>query len=129
MKRITKRNLPAQAKVLLGVLLAIAPAIALSHLQLRGANPQSTTATITGTVVDQNNSSLPGATITLTNITNNLQRQATTNESGQFTIPLLPPSVYTLTAQHDGFAPFRIPSLTVNVNDQRSLTIEMTVAG
>lgn len=128
MKRITTTTSTAHVKILLGFLLAIGPALALSHLQLLGANPQGSAATISGTVVDQNNDALPGVTVTLNNVNTAFQRQATTNENGQFTIPLLPASTYTLTAQHDGFAPFRIPDLVLNVNDQRSLAIRMTVA-
>jgi len=46
---------------------------------------------------------------------------------GYFVIPLLPPDRYTVTAQHQGFATVEIKDVVLNVNDQRSLRIELKV--
>jgi hypothetical protein len=86
---------------------------------------QSATATLSGTVTDQNGAVVPGTAITLVNSGTTLQRQATTDERGDFTISLLPPAVYILNAQRDGFAPVRIETITLNVGDQKSLTIQL----
>lgn len=125
MNRIKTRLFGRNGKLLLAILLAILPAIALSTLFLRA---QGATATISGAVADQNDATIPGTLITMTNVNTNLQRQTTTNQDGQFTIPLLPPGTYTITAQRDGFAPFRIPDLMLNVNDQRSISIQLRVS-
>lgn len=90
---------------------------------------QSSTATVTGTVVDDRNAVIPGATITIENPGTQLERRAKTNSEGQFVIPLLPPNTYSLTVQHDGFAPFRISQLILNVNDQRAILIQMKING
>src|SRR5262245_8823578 len=67
------------------------------------AHGQSATATISGSVEDQNGAVVPGVSITIQNTATSVERQATTNESGYFTIPLLSPGTYTITARHDGF--------------------------
>src|SRR6478672_8265120 len=60
---------------------------------------QSTSATLTGTVEDQNGAIIVGASVTVLNINTRLQREATTNEQGYFIVALLPPSTYTVTVR------------------------------
>jgi hypothetical protein len=84
---------------------------------------QSSSATLSGTVEDQNGAVVPGATVTAENKATGLKRQATTNDEGQFTIPLLPPSTYTVTAQAQGFSPVQVSNVILNVGDNKSLQI------
>src|SRR5262245_58089907 len=77
---------------------------------------QSATGNLSGTVSDQNNAVLAGAKVTAVNINTGAQRQVTTNEQGSFTIPLLPPSKYTVTVEQKGFAPTEIKNVELNVN-------------
>jgi hypothetical protein len=86
---------------------------------------QSATATLSGTVVDQNGAVVVGANITLINNGTTLQRQATTNEQGGFTIPLLPPGPYTLNAQRDGFSPVRVENVVLSVGDRKALQLQL----
>ena len=89
------------------------------------AHAQSATATLSGTVVDQNGAAVPGTAITVLNAGTSLQREATTNDGGNFTVPLLSPGTYTVSARRDGFAPLEIPSVILNVGDQKALKIEL----
>src|SRR6266498_1602068 len=89
------------------------------------AHGQGATATLSGTVVDQNGAVVPSAEITVENISTALKRQATTNDQGDFTIVLLPPATYSVTAQRTGFAPLRIENVVLNVGDQKSLQIQL----
>ncbi len=91
------------------------------------ARAQSATATLSGTVTDENGAIVPGASITVTNPATGLQRQATTGDSGTFTIPLLPPSTYTVLVERQGFATAKLSDVVLNVNDQRSLRIQLKV--
>lgn len=86
---------------------------------------QGATATLSGTLEDSNGAVIPGASIRLLNNATSLKRQTTTNGEGYFSIPLLPPGTYTLTTQHDGFTSTKIPELTLNVGDQKSLQIQL----
>ena len=67
------------------------------------AQTRATAADLTGTVLDQTNSVLPGATITATNADTNAVRTATTDDRGRYTIPALPPGTYTVTCELSGF--------------------------
>src|SRR5712691_2346737 len=96
-----------------------------SFCLLPSAHGQSASATLFGTVEDQNGAVVPGATVTAENKATGLKRQATTNGEGYFTIPLLPPGTYTLTTQQDGFTTTKIPDLTLNVGDQKALQIQL----
>jgi hypothetical protein len=86
---------------------------------------QSASATLSGTVEDQNGAVVPGATVTAENNSTGLKRQATTNGEGYFTIPLLPPSSYSVTAQAQGFSPVQVSTVVLNVGDQKALQIQL----
>jgi carboxypeptidase family protein/TonB-dependent receptor-like protein len=90
---------------------------------------QSSTATLSGTVEDQNGAAIPAVTISLENVGTRIRREAATNENGYFTVPLLPPGEYTIMARATGFATVQIPNVVFNVGDQKSLQIAMKVGG
>jgi len=94
-----------------------------------GAFAQSSTATLSGTVEDANGSLLPGAKVKITNIATALQRQTVTNDNGSFTVSLLPPSTYTVSVEHQGFASTEIKDVVLNVGDQKALKIQLKVGG
>ncbi|CAN5764044.1 TonB-dependent receptor [soil metagenome] len=91
------------------------------------AQAQSATASLSGTVEDANGAVVPGAIVTVLNSSTGLQRQATTGDGGNFVIPLLPPSTYTVTIGRQGFSPAEIKDVVLNVGDQRSLQIQLKV--
>ncbi len=98
---------------------------AVCSLPFAVAHAQSTTATLSGTVEDQNGAAIPGVTVTVVNKGTQLKREATTNQQGDFAIPLLPPGGYTVRAQGQGFAPTEFTSVVLNVGDQKALKIEL----
>jgi hypothetical protein len=91
------------------------------------AYSQSATATLNGSIEDENGAVVPGTNITVQNTATSLERQATTNSEGSFTVPLLPPGNYTVMARRDGFTPAEIRGVVLNVGDQRSLQIQLKV--
>lgn len=101
--------------------------LTLGSLPLALAFGQSSTATLSGTVTDPNGAVVPGVKVTVTDPATRLQRDATTNESGQFVVPLLPPSTYDLTLERAGFMTAAINDVVLNVNDNRALGIQMKV--
>src|SRR5258708_2651793 len=100
-------------------------AIALSVVLVSFSQAQTTTATLSGTVEDQNGAVVPGAAVTVVNVATGFQRKTVTNESGTFSVPLLPPTTYAVRVQRDGFAPVEIKNVTLNVGDQKSLQIQL----
>ena len=88
---------------------------------------QASTASLSGTVVDQKNAVIAGATVSVMNSATGQGRDATTNESGQFFFSQLVPSTYKLTIAASGFSTTEIERLELNVSDQRTLNIQLKV--
>lgn len=88
---------------------------------------QSATATLSGTVVDQNQDVIAGATISVISIAQGFQRTTTTNSEGNFAVPLLPPGSYVVKAERGGFSTSEVRNLILNVNDQIAIKIELKV--
>lgn len=90
---------------------------------------QSATATLSGTVTDQNEAVVPSVDIAVLNPATSLERSAKTRDDGYFTVPLLLPGTYTVTARGQGFAPVRLENVVLNVGDQKSLRIQLKTSG
>ncbi|MFN2531697.1 MAG: carboxypeptidase regulatory-like domain-containing protein, partial [Pyrinomonadaceae bacterium] len=88
---------------------------------------QTPTATLSGVVLDQNGAVVPGVDIAIINLAQGFQRQVTSDESGNFTVSFLPPGVYTIKAEHTGFAPAEVRDVTLNVNDRLRISIQLKV--
>jgi hypothetical protein len=86
---------------------------------------QSATATLSGTVEDQNGAVIPGAAVTAVNTATTLERQATTDSNGSYTFPLLPPGTYIVRVQAQGFTPVENRNVVLNVGDQKALRIQL----
>lgn len=65
--------------------------------------PCQTTGTITGTVVDSSRAVMPGVKVVVSGKTSGERREATTNESGQYALPFLPPGDYEVQFSVAGF--------------------------
>lgn len=96
-----------------------------AHCALVPVHAQTTTATLTGTVEDENRAVVPGVSITVQNSATSLERQTTTSDTGSFLVPLLPPGTYTVTARRDGFTPVEVRNVVLNVGDRKALQIEL----
>jgi hypothetical protein len=87
------------------------------------AYAQATTANLSGTVIDGTGAVVPDVRIIVMSTTLGLQRQATTNKDGYFTIPLLPPGAYTLTAEMPGFAFVSVSDIVLQVSINSSIQL------
>lgn len=95
------------------------------HLLLVTALGQSATATLSGTVEDQNGALIPGATVTAINAGTALQRETTTGSRGDYAFPLLPPGTYIVRVQAQGFVTVENRNVVLNVSDQKALQIAL----
>lgn len=77
---------------------------------------QGVTASFVGTVTDASGAVLPGATVVAINEGTGLRREAITNESGNYTIPLLPIGRYTVETELPGFKRDVRRNLQLNVD-------------
>src|SRR5262245_38772830 len=77
---------------------------------------QSATATLSGSVVDENGAVIPGVNIAVINLARGFQRTATTSSDGNFVVPLLPPGKYIVKAEREDFATAEVRDVVLNVN-------------
>jgi hypothetical protein len=74
---------------------------------------QTPLGTVTGLATDPSGAAVPSAAVTLTNQETGVKRTASTNASGAYSFPDLPPGSYRLAAEAKGFRPLETRPLTV----------------
>jgi uncharacterized membrane protein len=99
-------------------------------LSLTLANAQSaSSAQISGTVVDPQGAVVPGAKVTATNSATGIQRSVNTTSTGNYTLPNLPPGIYSVKVEAKGFASGGTENVQLKLGDQRDLGFKLAVAG
>src|SRR5262245_58975091 len=76
---------------------------------------QSTTGSISGVVVDQSTSVLPGVTVDVRNVETGVQRSMVTDERGRYRALNLAPGRYRVHAELSGFQPVETEDLVVQI--------------
>ena len=101
--------------------------IALASLVVLGlavhGQAQTTSASVSGTVQDQQGGVLPGVTVTLTSRTQGNALTAVTDTDGRFLFAIVRPDTYTLQAALQGFKTFEQTNVVVNANDRLSVGV------
>jgi hypothetical protein len=82
---------------------------------------------ISSVVTDISGSVLPAVTITLTNVATNATREVETNDAGQYVLPALPPGVYVLKAERQGFRTVERANIEVLVGSANRIPVSMDV--
>jgi hypothetical protein len=101
--------------------------VALASPNPAGAQSQATTGEINGRVVDAQGGVLPGTTVTAKSPDTGYERSVVTNESGLYTLPLLPPGGYELNLELTGFTTAtRKVQLTVGATITVNQTLNVT---
>jgi len=83
------------------------------------------TGTIVGTVADPSEAVIPKAQITVRNQGTNATRQVLTDDDGDFSVPLLPPGVYEVSAEKAGFR--RSVHSNVNLNVDQTARVDFVL--
>jgi Carboxypeptidase regulatory-like domain len=86
------------------------------------------TGSFSGTVSDKTGSVITGATVTITSQATGISREAKTNDSGYYLIPLLPVSTYTIQVQSSGFKTVEQKDLRLQVDEHRELDFTLLPA-
>jgi len=103
-------------------------AVVMAALGMAQALAQTPTGTISGTVVDEQNEVLPGATVTAINEGTNLSRTTVTDGRGNFQLSALPPDTYTVRVAMANFRTFERKRNVLSPSERLSLgTIRLTV--
>lgn len=88
---------------------------------------QSSGGSIAGQVTDQSGAVVSAITITLLNEGTGATRNTGTDASGNYNFPLVPPGIYTVRAAAQGFRSFEVTSLEVQVGQQVTENIQLTI--
>ncbi|HVC47045.1 MAG TPA: TonB-dependent receptor [Terracidiphilus sp.] len=100
-----------------------------SLLWVAPAQAQSVYGSIFGTVTDASGAAIPGATITVKDVTKGTTETATSNASGDYSVPHLLPDVYNLTAAAKGFQKFEATGISVLADTAPRIDPTLQVGG
>jgi outer membrane receptor protein involved in Fe transport len=105
-------------------LLSVSISLCTAPISLRA---QTTYATITGTVTDQNGAILPGARISARNMETNISAETVSNGEGVYTITQLREGTYTLSVRASGFREYVAKDLLLVARDVRRLDFKLAL--
>lgn len=88
---------------------------------------QENTATIAGQVTDASGAVMPGVVVTARNVQTGITRTASSNETANYSIPLLPIGTYALTATRDGFKTFQQTGIVLQIGDHARVDFSLQV--
>src|SRR5580692_7374988 len=83
--------------------------------------------TIVGTVSDPSNASVANAKVTITEAETGASREVVTNASGQFVVPGLRPTNYTITVDASGFNKYTQANVGLAADQSQTINIALTV--
>jgi hypothetical protein len=83
--------------------------------------------TITGTVTDQSGAVVPGAKVTVKEVSTQAESTTVTNARGYYTIPYLAPGTYDVTAQSKGFSTETISGVHLTVDLSTSIDMKLAL--
>ena len=86
---------------------------------------QSDLGTMTGIVTDPTGAVVSGANVTITNDATRLERRGTSNESGVFVVPNLPPGSYTVIFEASGFKKQTTTEVTLDAAMTRTINAHL----
>jgi len=84
---------------------------------------------LSGTVRDQTNAFVTGATVKVKNERTGEEHTALSNQQGYFLVASLKPSTYTIRVEKDGFAAIEYTGMTIAVGQELNLDFEVKPAG
>ena len=88
---------------------------------------QSTSASLTGRVIDRSKAVITGAKIAGINTGTGVGYDTASNASGDYDLPDLPPGTYRLEIEKTGFKKLIKPDVVLHVQDAFEIDFEMTV--
>ncbi|HET9533209.1 MAG TPA: carboxypeptidase-like regulatory domain-containing protein, partial [Blastocatellia bacterium] len=120
----------AQRKTRLTGVLALVLSLALSQLSpIALASPQTTRATVSGTVTDEKGSVIADATVTARHLATGISRQAKSDSEGRYIISELSPGIIEMRVEHSGFRPEVRTGIELTVGREFVINFSLAVGG
>src|ERR1035437_8255999 len=88
---------------------------------------QTVTATLVGTVTDASGAVVTGAAVTVVRLATDFTRTTQSDSSGNYTLTLLPPGTYQLSAQKEGFKHANASDFQLQVDQTARVDIALAV--
>jgi hypothetical protein len=92
------------------------------------ASYAQSTATLSGSVTDPSGAVLPHVQVTVRGLTTGVDRVATSDSEGNYTIPSLQPGNYSVSVQAPGFADYKLASVTLQVDQSVTVDVKLGLA-
>jgi len=89
------------------------------------AYSQAVNATLLGTIADPSGGVVPNAKVSITEVNTGVVKTTTTNESGNYNFPDLPPGTYKVSVELSGFKRAEQSGIDVLVNTSRRVDIQL----
>src|SRR5262249_48803463 len=99
--------------------------VAVALLSAFSVFAQTNRGAITGTVSDQSQSLVPGATITITNVGTNESRKVSTGATGAYTIPDLDPVTYRVEVEMAGVKKSVVENVKVDTGSTATVNVTL----
>lgn len=96
-------------------------------LLLTSSNVWAQNSGIQGVVADDSGGVIPGANVLVTNTDTGVENRAQTNENGFYSVPLLNPGTYSVTASSEGFAGSTRENLKLDVQQVARIDFRLSV--
>jgi Carboxypeptidase regulatory-like domain len=116
-----QRFLPSLSKIVMGIL-SVSFLLLFASQQLFS---QGNAGRILGSVTDQSGGAVVGAMVTIVDTQRNLTRTVMTDAAGEYNVPNLLPSTYTVSAAVQGFKTAERSGVTLEVN--QDLRVDLTL--
>jgi hypothetical protein len=88
---------------------------------------QSERGTITGSIQDSSGAVIQGARVNITNAATNVTLEAVTNQTGEYTLPSLPPGSYIVRVEKAGFRPTETKGVNVDAASTVRIDVKLEV--
>jgi hypothetical protein len=92
------------------------------------ASYAQSTATLSGSVTDPSGAVVPHVQVTVRGLTTGIDRVATSDSEGNYTIPSLQPGNYSVSVQASGFADYKLASVTLQVDQSVTVDVKLGLA-
>lgn len=110
---------------MLSRIISVAAVAAVATLAVSTLFAQEYRATLTGRINDPSSLAVPGATVVATKADTNSRFQTVTGTDGFYTLPLLPPGTYDLSAEAKGFKKYVQSGITLGTNQRVAQDVQL----